>query len=424
MKNTTKKSMTKPIIIWLIASLFYFYENFLQASQSVILPELMKDFNLTAHSLATTLGSSFLVVYSLAQFGIGILLDRYSTKILLTMAIAICAVATYTYSNATNIDCATMSRTFIGVGAAFAALSSLKVSSHWFKHERFALLTGLLLSIGMLGSLCSGAPLLYSVTKYGWRSSYEYVSYIGIVLAVVTFIFVKDNPHGPIPDEKTSFSNIFADIKKLIVKPQVWSVATYGMLMFTPFLILTNLWGPTIVSNFYNLSRETSAGVFGLVFIGFIIGAPLFGWLSDHAKKRKLPLFISTIGAGISMLLVVYNPVQNILYVSALIFLLGFFTGGFLPSFSIMKEISKPSITTASMGFMNTLNMLGGAIFMPFAGMILDNLWQNTFENGVRIYSVSNYQTAFAILPVLYLSALILLCIIKETNCKCLYSED
>ncbi|MBT4922036.1 MAG: MFS transporter, partial [Rickettsiales bacterium] len=138
MKGTIQRLFTKPIFIWFIASLFYFYENLLQASQSVILPELMRDFNLTAHSLSTKLGASFLIAYSISQFIIGILLDKYSTKVLLTIAISICAIATYAYANTQNIDYAMASRIFIGIGAAFAALSSLKVSANWFEHKRFA----------------------------------------------------------------------------------------------------------------------------------------------------------------------------------------------------------------------------------------------------------------------------------------------
>jgi sugar phosphate permease len=423
MKGTIQRLFTKPIFIWFIASLFYFYENLLQASQSVILPELMRDFNLTAHSLSTKLGASFLIAYSISQFIIGILLDKYSTKVLLTIAISICAIATYAYANTQNIDYAMASRIFIGIGAAFAALSSLKVSANWFEHKRFALLTGLLLSIGMLGAL-GEAPLLYNVTKYGWRVSFEYISYLGIILAVITFAFIKDNPQKQLLNTQKTFRTIFGEIKKIIMDTQVWAVALYGMLMFTPFLILSNLWGPTILNKFYNLSRETSANIFGLIFIGFIIGAPLFGWFSDYLNKRKLPLFISTIGSGVTILLVIYNPIQNIIYLSSLIFLLGFFTSGFLPSFSIMKEVSRPNITTTSLGFMNTLNMLGGAIFMHFSGIILDLLWQNSFENGIRVYSISNYQTAFAILPILYAIALVLLCTIKETHCKCQHIKD
>lgn len=423
MKSTALRFFTKPAFIWFIASLFYFYENLLQASQSVIVPELMRDFNLTAHSLSTKLGASFLIAYSISQFVIGILLDKYSTRVLLTVAVSLCAIATYGYANTQNIDCAMANRILIGIGAAFAALSSLKVSADWFEHKRFALLTGIMLSIGMLGAL-GEAPLLYSVTKYGWRSSFEYISYMGIILAILTFVFVKDNPKKQLPDTKKTFKNIFSELKKIIVDSQVWVIALYGMLMFTPFLILTNLWGPTILNKFYHLSREASANTFGLIFIGFMVGGPFFGFVSDRLKKRKLPLFISTIGSGLAVSLVIYYPIANIIYVSSLIFLIGFFTSGFLPSFSIMKEVTRPNITSTAMGFMNTINMLGAPILMHFSGMLLDQLWQNTFENGIRVYSLDNYQTAFAILPILYIVALILLCIIKETNCKCQYIKD
>ena len=423
MTSTITRILTKPALIWFISALFYLYENLLQGSQSIIVPELMRDFSLTAQSLSTKLGTSFLIAYSLSQIIVGVLLDKYSTKILLTIAVSMCATATYIYANTQNIEYAMISRIFIGIGASFAALSSFKVSSNWFEHKQFSLLTGLLLSIGMLGAF-SSAPLLYMVTKYGWRISFEYISYVGAILAVITFFFIKDNPKKQSEHRKKTFKNIASEIKKIIVDPQVWIIALYGLLMFAPFLILSNLWGPTILNKFYNLSREASANVFSLVFIGFIIGAPLFGWFSNYINKRKTPLFISSIGNGITIILLIYYPVQNIVYISSLVFLLGFFTSAFLPSFSIMKEISRPNITSTSLGFMNTLNTIGGATFLHFSGVILDYLWQNNFEHGIRSYSISNYQTAFAIMPILYIAALSLLYKVQETNCKCIHTDS
>ena len=62
--------------------------------------------------------------------------------------------------------------------------------------------------------------------------------------------------------------------------------------------------------------------------------------------------------------------------------------------------------------------MVGIAIVQPAVGFILDGLWSGQMADQVRIYSVSNYQMALAILPIGMFVALLLLPMIRETHCR------
>ena len=83
---------------------FYLYENLLQVSQSIIVPELMQTFGLNAHGLSLYLGSTFLISYSASQFPVGFILDRYSTRIILPFATLICASSCYFYAEAQSFN--------------------------------------------------------------------------------------------------------------------------------------------------------------------------------------------------------------------------------------------------------------------------------------------------------------------------------
>jgi hypothetical protein len=67
---------------------------------------------------------------------------------------------------------------------------------------------------------------------------------------------------------------------------------------------------------------------------------------------------------------------------------------------------------------MNMMNMVGIALVQPAVGFILDGLWSGEMTNQVRIYTVSNYQMALAVLPIGMLVAILLLPMIRETHCK------
>ena len=93
----------------------------------------------------------------------------------------------------------------MGIGAAFAALSCLKLASSWFAHKQFALLTGLLLSIGLFGSILGEGPLLYLVQYYAWRHALKIVAIFGFVIVFLIILVVRDGPRHATSKNDTLF---------------------------------------------------------------------------------------------------------------------------------------------------------------------------------------------------------------------------
>lgn len=89
-------------------------------------------------------------------------------------------------------------RLMIGFGSAFAAVGAMKLAANWFPAQRFALLTGMMVTIGMLGAIGGEAPLALLVDNYGWRESMIIMGTVGLVLAVLILLVVKDSPHKKI----------------------------------------------------------------------------------------------------------------------------------------------------------------------------------------------------------------------------------
>ncbi len=121
---------------------------------------------------------------------------------------------------------------------------------------------------------------------------------------------------------------------------------------------------------------------------------------------------------------VLYLPLEGSLMVGAVLFLFGFFSAGFLPAFSIIKEISCQKNCATALSFMNMMNMIGVALVQPFIGELLDKFWlaSNPGENlttniAERTYEASHYVSAISILPIGIGVAIILLPFIKETYC-------
>lgn len=408
-----------PYLVWSLAALYYFYEFFLQVSPSVMVPDLMKSFHVSAEALGI-LGGVYFCAYAGMQIPAGVLLDRFGPRKILTFASFVCVIGALSFSLTTQLYAALIARFLIGFGSAFAVVSCLKLAANWFPTTRFALLTGLMLTVGMSGAIGGETPLALMVKNMGWRDSLMILATVGAVLCVLIFSIVRDKPkHAKSTQEtKETWSNLYKGLRYIIVNKHTWFAAIYGGLMFAPTSVLGGLWGVPYLVAHYQISGATAGSVISMLFVGWAVGSPIGGWISDYLSRRKPTMIVGSIGALISILLFLYANDLSLWTSGFLLFCFGFFSSGFLPVFSLIREINPPQVNASAMGFTNTLNMVGGAVLQPFVGWMLDHLWQGNMQHGVRIYALSSYDLALSILPVLIIIALVILPFVKETHAR------
>jgi MFS family permease len=405
----------KPMLIWFVVALFYCYENFLQISHSVLPLEFTKNFHLTASSIGM-LSAIYFSFYTLLQIPVGLIYDHYGVKRPFIAAIFACALGALLFSYTHSYIGLLIARGLIGAGSAFAPLGSLEIAGLWFSRYKFAFLTGLLLSIGMFGQVLAQAPLASLFTVISWRNGYFMFSIFGVFLILIIALIVPDKRKktGLTKQKKTS---IFKELKFVFACSQTWLLGLFSMLVFTPFLIYTNVYGIEYLKLSVHASTQQASIILSSLQLGFAIGAPLIGAFSDWSHKRLPSLYLGCYGTLICSLILLYG-MHTPLIASACLFMSGFFISGFLPAFTAAKERHNEHIRATTLGFMNTLNMLGGVAFIPIIGIILDKTWDHTLNHGVRVYSNANYTHALLIVPAMLTIACILLFFIKETGGK------
>lgn len=415
-KIHSKNSALQPWIVWLLGALFYCYEVFLQASPSVMVSDLMQTFNVSAARLGH-LAAFYFYAYAAMQIPVGVTLDRYGARRLLTLATLVCALGALIFGLAPALWGAEIGRLLIGFGASFAAVGCMKLTATWFPYDRFALLIGLMMMLGMAGAIASEAPLALLVEAVGWRHSMLTMAIIGGILAIFIWLLVRDKPiqaHPVSHPETCQQDSLLNGLKRVLVSKQAWLVAIYGGLMFAPTSALAMLWGVPFLMEKYHIVRPAAAWIISITFVGWIIGAPLLGWVSDSMRRRLPCLYLSAIGTFLTLVLIIYWTAP-IWCIYILMFGFGFFSSAFLPAFSVMREINSSDISATSLGFMNMMNMVGGALLQPLIGWFLDLRWQGQLLAGAPVYNIFDYHLALAILPFLCLIALFILPFIRET---------
>jgi MFS family permease len=111
-----------------------------------------------------------------------------------------------------------------------------------------------------------------------------------------------------------------------------------------------------------------------LIPIGFIVGAPLFGWLADRIFKSKVQVIIFLLGiitvcwAGI-----VFGMNLGVILVSFILFLMGMAIGGFISLlWSHVRDITPARTLGTFSGILNPAPFLGVAVFQVLTGSMLD----------------------------------------------------
>lgn len=417
----SKVQVFMPWLVWGLACLFYFYECLLQVSPGVMSNELMRDFSVTSQTLGILSGIYF-YSYAAMQLPGGVLMDYFGPHRLLTVATIVCAASTIAFGLTNNFFMACLARLMIGFGSAFAAVGTMKLAANWFPAQRFALLTGLMVTLGMLGAIGGEAPLALLIDSFGWRNSMIIMGSIGLLLAVLLFVIAQDTPKDYDPNahhhEEEEEEPLIPSLLTLMKNKQLWLIASYGGLMYMATPVFCGLWGVPFLMNKMMLTKAAAANYISLVFIGWAIASPLWGIFSNRIGLRKPPLYIGCIGALICSTLFIFAPINSTLLMESLLFAFGLFSAGFLPAFSVAKELCNKKYVATGLSFMNMMNMIGIALAQPLIGYILDKLWQGEVNGSVRIYPLEAYYTGLAILPLGMLVALLILPKIKETYCQ------
>ena len=402
-------------VCFFLTSCFFFYKYVLDVSPGVMSNELMATFHLSGEGLGI-LGACYFYAYMCMQLPAGILLDRYNPRLTLSLAVLMCALGTGLFGYSPYLWVAQVGRILVGLGGAFAALGTLKMISIYFKPNQFSVLSGLMMTMAMLGAIGGEAPLAFLVNHSGWRLASLYCCIAGLVLALILFSVVSI----PEKSDKTHYTlnQILKGLVKILKNPQSWFVSLYSGLAFMPISVLAGLWGVPFMMEKYHLDKTFSASAVSMTFIGFAIGSPFSGWLSEKIKRRK-PIMIS--GTSVMLILlvcIIYLPVMPMSALYCLFVGFGFFASFFFVSFTSMKELNPNYLGATSMAFINTCNALFGAISEPLVGRLLDLRWNGAMQQGARLFTVSNYEHALCILPVGLVVALLLQLFIKESYYK------
>jgi MFS family permease len=416
-KNPSRPKLAYAWLVWGLAAAFYFSDYLARVAPGVMHRYLQIDFGINEAGFGI-LTASFYIPYILMQIPVGLTVDRLSIRWLLTIMALITAFGCCIFGLAGGLLTASIGRMFIGFSAAFAFVCTLRLATSWFPPAMLGLLAGLTQALGMLGAAAGEAPVSYLVGVVGWRHSMLVVAFIFIVLAGLMYQFIQDSPKAKSRSEKQASNvSILGSLKIILTHKQAWINALYAGFLFGPTAVIGEAIGPAYLQYGRGLSAHTAAFATGLIFIGWSIGGPLSGWLSDRIGRRKPIMIASALFGILFSSLFVFYPDMDKTTSYVLFFIFGLTNTGVAIAYAVSTELHDRKVIGTSIAFTNMASIFIGASLQPLVGKLVDMVSGERGYN-VEMLGLSDFQFGLQILPLCSVIALILALFIKETYCR------
>lgn len=426
-ENVAGKIMRFRWLIFVVLTLAYFFVYFHRLSLSIVANDLIADFKTTA-SVMGLLGSIYFYCYAFMQLPAGLLSDSLGPRKSVTFFLIIASAGSIIFGFAPTIKIAFLGRVMVGLGVSMVFIPTMKILSRWFHPHEFAFMTGILNAVGGMGVLAATWLLAVMTLLFGWRISFELIGCCTFIIVVLVWFVVRDRPEDKgwpsieeldkKKDDKvtqpTTQISLLEGARRVISEKYFWPVAIWFFFDCGVFFAFGGLWGGPYLMHVYGMSRAQAGTVLSMIAWGMIIGSPPLGFLSDKVmKSRKKPFILCNLVLVIELLFLSIYPTglpHITLYILFFIFSICS-SSVVIFGFTIIKELFPMEIAGTSTGMVNLFPFLGGAVFMPLLGRVLD-AYPKSDTGG---YSLEAYSMLIIIL--LGASVLSLICtfLTKET---------
>jgi MFS family permease len=394
------------LVAWLVTALYFFYQYALRSAPAVMMPDLSTAFGLSTAGVASLLGM-FYYGYSPFSLVAGAALDRFGARSAIPVGALTLGVGALLFGTG-HPALAYLGRFLQGVGGAVAFIGAVYIVSRSFAPSSAATLIGATQMFGMAGGSAGQfvvGPIIASGVS--WQQFWLAMGAAGVVMAVLLFFLI--------PAEKVSgnadwLAGAGRSLARVFRNRQSLLCGAIAGLLFIPTTIFDMVWGVRYLQDAHGLAYGEAVVRSSMVPLGWIVGCPLLGFISDRLGRRKPVVF----GGGVVLLAClawILFGIHGVLppYVVGLV--AGIASGAAVLPTTISKESNPPELAGTSTGVVNFLNFTFSALLGPVFAHVLTNA-----SGGATTMTLEHYQFAFQPMLVAVGLAIVLTWFLRETG--------
>jgi len=374
------------ILGWLLGGGIINYLD--RANLALAAPQMIKELGLTAAGIGL-IGSVFSWTYALMQLPAGWLVDRFGSKRIYSVAVALWSVATAAMALCYRLPQFLIARIALGVGEAPCFPTSAKITAAWFPKRELGIATGIWDSSSKWGPALAPIILVPIEVAFGWRALFYLTGALGIVFVAAFLMFYRTPADSKrlsarereLIETETDAGDESAHIPwmRLFTKRTIWGM----MLGFFCTIWMWNIFLtflPLYLLKTQNISLAQLGLYASIPYVGGILGDIGGGMITNRLAKRttvapfdirRRLIVVCAILAGISVVLL--PSVTGLWPTVALLTLALCFLSAISGSAWAMPGDVAPQRLVGSVGAIQNFGGYFGGAFSPLvAGLIVD----------------------------------------------------
>lgn len=374
----------------------YFFANI----QRVAIPGTV--FNLLQEQLhvsapwITGLGSAFMYVYALNQLFIGLLVEHYGGRRLISWGALFFCVGSLLFPFASSIPALYAARILAGLGASTLYLSLVQETIR-ICPGNYNILLSVIIMAGYAGGITANAPFALCVNDYG-LSAVLYVVGGATLFFYLLYLLVGTTfrKHSVRRTAKIRFS-AFADVLRIRHNCDLF---LFSGINFGLYYVLQTVIGKKFLEDYCNMESRTAAWVLSVMGGLSAISGFLLAVLSRiSGNRRRVFCRISggmSLGSFLVLALLLVCDIRTC-WIAAVFCLLSTTASMSTITIPLLRETNSPPQANAAICFMNFSFYLSVAVFGNLTGCLM-NLFPPELRNGILVYGRNSYLTVFAVL--------------------------
>ncbi len=287
--------------VWGVALSAYVLAVFHRYTLGVAGIDAAHRFHVSAGALGV-LSFAQLTVYAAMQVPVGMLLDRFGSRRLITVGALVMALAQLGFAFSTDLPSALAFRMLLGLGDALTFISVLRLVTAWFPARRNPFLTQLTGQIGAAGAIVASFPLIRLLHSAGWVATFGSAATAGLVVAVLASVVVRDSPaHAaaaspPRPSTHGALARLRTAWQEPGTRLGLW---THFVTQF-PATVFGLLWGYPFLVIAQGLSSGAAATLLTVMTVTGVVSGPFLGHLVGAYPLQRSNFVLAVVGTSVA----------------------------------------------------------------------------------------------------------------------------
>lgn len=354
------------VVLGALLSLFALSQAF-RTMPAITAAQIGAEFAASTRDLGLFAGM-FHFAFAVMQIPVGVALDRYGPGRTVCTLFPAALLGVVLVAAAPTFALLLLGQALLGIGSSPAFLAGLVFASKRFPPERFAAVSGLILSLGGLGMLATATPLAFVVQTWSWRASFWLLAAASAAALLACWILVERAPPAA---EGETLARAFREAIALLAQPHTAGILALGGVTYAVVITVRALWAVPVFTGRHGFTLVQAGNVVLGMSLAMLLGPAFFGRIDPGGLGRRRliaggTLLMAAAVAGLA------PSHASALAPAGLVLALGFLSGFTILQYADARSSYPAAVAGRALGVFNMAIFFGVALMQWLSGAIAD----------------------------------------------------